>query len=143
MSTHSSLAAPYIFKAKISDDDHFETAIYVRFADLSIRQSPETGSSPSLAPMEVESDPPTSDHGTTDDSSAACCRRSCDEGLVDCSACLKAEWAALSASLDPEELKIADSVATVVAQGREKGVTKDLLLVCPLCHLSVLKLTVL
>jgi len=114
----------------ILDDDQIETAIYVRFRDLSVRQSPGTISSPSPgpSPMEMDGGPFISGHDTTDDGSPACCKRSCDEGLVDCSACLKDEWGNFSGSLGPEELEVAQSVMTVVAQGKEKGVTKDHLL---------------
>ncbi len=70
------------------------------------------------------------EHGRTVNHLAACCRQTCDNGVIDCSACLNEHWASLSASLLPEEMSLAELVLWIVGQAGSQGATKQTLVVC-------------
>lgn len=78
--------------------------------------------------MDVDGDM-TAEHGKTVDGTVACCRKIID-GAIDCTGCLDDQWASASADFTEEELSIAQRMLYVVGQAREKGVTKQALMVC-------------
>ncbi|KAF7340022.1 B-block-TFIIIC domain-containing protein [Mycena venus] len=110
---------------QIKDDDHIETAILVRFHDISIPQTPIPVPALALAPMEVET---VAEHGTTEDGSLACCKRVNEDSLIDCAACLEGEWGALYASIGSKDRDQFQLILDTVTGSGAKGITKrDLL----------------
>ncbi|KAJ7462797.1 hypothetical protein B0H11DRAFT_2054384 [Mycena galericulata] len=114
------------WNSKKADDDDIETAIFVRFHDISIPQTPNPVPARALPPMEVET---VAAHGTTDEGTPACCRRVNEDSLIDCPACLEEEWAALCASIDPDERDKMQLILDAVSASGAKGITKHDLLV--------------
>ncbi|KAJ6574623.1 hypothetical protein B0H19DRAFT_1124959 [Mycena capillaripes] len=113
------------WNSKKADDDHIETAILVRFHDISIPQTPVPAPMPGLPAMDVET---VADHGTTDDGSPACCKRVNEDSLVDCAACLEEEWGALYASVGHKERDEFQLILDTVTESGAKGITKTDLL---------------
>ncbi|KAJ7770882.1 hypothetical protein DFH07DRAFT_805534 [Mycena maculata] len=114
------------WNSKKADDDHIETAIFVRFHDVSIPQTPNPIPAPALPTMEVET---ITSHGTTEDGSPACCKRENEDSLIDCPACLEEEWGAFYASTDHEERDKFQLILDTVSASGAKGITKHDLMV--------------
>jgi hypothetical protein len=110
----------------MADDDDIETAILVRFHDISIPQTPNLGSAVALPPMEVET---VAEHGTTEDGLPACCKRVNEGSLIDCAACLEEEWGALYASIGSKDRDQLQLILDTVTGSGAKGITKGDLLV--------------
>lgn len=108
------------------DDDQIETAVFVMFHELSIQRSPSQAASPSLAPMDIDGQDSSKEtrHGQTVDGTIACCKRTCYDGVFDCSGCLDEQWAISSPGLTEEEMPRAQLLLWAVGQAGDKGVTK-------------------
>jgi hypothetical protein len=129
-----------ILLKSMADDDHIETAIFVRFHDISIPQTPSPAPFAALAPMDVET---VSVHGTTADCSSACCKQLNEDSLIDCAACLEQEWSALSGSVGLDERNQLQLILDTVTASGATGITKKELLVRLFRHRpSVAKLTI-
>ncbi|KAJ7139701.1 hypothetical protein C8R44DRAFT_694295 [Mycena epipterygia] len=113
------------WNSKKADDDHIETAIFVRFHDISIPQTPSPAPSPALASMEVET---VAAHGTTVDGTPACCKRLSEDSLIDCPACLEEERSVFSASIGSDERDMFQLILDTVTASGAKGITKTELL---------------
>jgi hypothetical protein len=78
--------------------------------------------------MEVET---VAEHGTTEDGSAACCKRVNQDSLIDCAACLEEEWGALYGSIGGKDRDQFQLILDAVTGSGAKGITKRDLLVGP------------
>ncbi|KAJ7456579.1 hypothetical protein FB451DRAFT_1048140 [Mycena latifolia] len=114
------------WNSKKADDDDIETAIFVRFHDIAIPQTPSTAPTMALAPMEVET---VSAHGTTADGFPACCKRVNEDSLIDCPACIEQEWCALGGSVGSDERDKLQLILDTVTKSGVTGITKKELLV--------------
>ncbi|KAJ7275459.1 hypothetical protein B0H12DRAFT_1087414 [Mycena haematopus] len=109
------------WNSKKADDDHIETAIFVRFHDISIPETPVPALALALSPMDVET---VTEHGRTEDGSPACCKRVNEDSLIDCAACLEEEWGALYASLGSKDRDQFQLILDTVMASGAKGITK-------------------
>ncbi|KAJ7102344.1 hypothetical protein B0H15DRAFT_814236 [Mycena belliarum] len=109
------------WNSKKADDDDIETAIFVRFHDIVIPQTPIPALPVDLAPMEVET---VAVHGTTVDGSPACCKRWNEDSLIDCAACIEQEWCALAGSLERHERENMQLILDTVGKSGATGITK-------------------
>ncbi len=110
-----------------SDDDDIETNISVQYhlgEEASGRLEP---SMPSPEPLDLTAD---GVHGFNENGASACCRRTSDQGLVDCSACVGEAWNVLCASLDANSRDAAERVLRLTMQAKEHGVKKTEIIVC-------------
>ncbi|KAJ7071454.1 hypothetical protein C8F01DRAFT_1110582 [Mycena amicta] len=113
------------WNSKKADDDHIETAIFVRFHDISDPQTPSPIQTPGLESMPIET---VAEHGTTVDGTPACCKRLNEDSLIDCPACLEEEWATLYESLDTNDRDIFQLILDVVTACGKGGISKSELL---------------
>ncbi|KAJ6519412.1 hypothetical protein C8R45DRAFT_1066116 [Mycena sanguinolenta] len=113
------------WNSKRADDDDIETAIFVRFHDISIPHTPSPAPAPPLSLMDVET---VAEHGTTESGSSACCKRVNENSLIDCAACLEEEWGALYASLGSKDRDQFQLILDTVMGSGAKGITKTDLL---------------
>ncbi|KAJ7693612.1 hypothetical protein B0H17DRAFT_1059213 [Mycena rosella] len=114
------------WNSKKADDDDIETAIFVRFHDVSIPQTPNLGPPVALPAMEIET---VSSHGATVDGSPACCKRLNEDSLIDCAACLEQEWGALNGSVGSTAAGNLQLILDTVTKSGAKGISKKELLV--------------
>ncbi|KAJ6501642.1 hypothetical protein C8R47DRAFT_1108154 [Mycena vitilis] len=113
------------WNSKKADDDHIETAILVRFHDISTPQTPTPRPTPALPAMEVET---IAEHGVTDDGAPACCKRVSEDSLIDCAACLEEEWGSLYASLGHQDRDEFQLILDTVMESGATGIPKKDLL---------------
>ncbi|KAJ7630526.1 hypothetical protein FB45DRAFT_915784 [Roridomyces roridus] len=125
--TQAQLARSIVdWNSKKADDDHIETAIFVRFHDITITETPKAPPAPLLPPMDIETE---AAHGMTAEGSPACCKRVNEDSMIDCPACLEEEWGALYASIEHEERDRFRLILDTVYASGAKGITKHDLLV--------------
>jgi hypothetical protein len=91
----------------VSDDDQIETAIHVKFYDLSngTQHVSSRGSSSTTDILSLDADGD-KEHGKTAGGESACCRRE-STGLVDCMACLKSESSRLLVNIAEADVELA------------------------------------
>ncbi|KAK7019694.1 hypothetical protein VNI00_017994 [Paramarasmius palmivorus] len=107
----------------ISNDDHIEPALFVRFHDMEtpLQQGEmDIDTSPIPAPED-----PLGLHGKTADGSPACCKRTIAVEIIDCTTCIEDAWSAKSTTLTAAEMLIAQLVMWLVGQAGKGGVTKE------------------
>ncbi|KAF7306563.1 B-block-TFIIIC domain-containing protein [Mycena indigotica] len=109
------------WNSKKADDDQIETSIFVRFHDIiTAPLTPSPIETPNLEPITT-----LAEHGKTVDGLSACCKQVTEESLVDCPACVEAEWAALSHSLDVIDRDNLQLILDVVTGSGASGISKN------------------
>jgi len=71
----------------------------------------------------------TDGHGFNEKGAIACCRRSSDLGLVDCSACLDEGWSMLQDVLDSNSCDAANGLLMMLRQSNGQGIKKSEIMV--------------
>ncbi|KAF7320177.1 B-block-TFIIIC domain-containing protein [Mycena kentingensis (nom. inval.)] len=106
------------WNSKKADDDHIETALFIRFHDLAPPQTPSPIQTQSLTiPVDT-----VAEHGTTVDNAPACCKLVAEDSLIDCPACLEEDWGALYASLDAKDRDTTQLVLDAVMASGQAGI---------------------
>jgi hypothetical protein len=101
------------------DDDQIETAISVQF------NAPTSGSLPSPELLDEINVVGSSSHMPPPGGTSRCCKGQALNGLVDCETCLQEEWLSITATLDGEEMEIAQKVHEIVRQAGVDGMLKS------------------
>ncbi|KAM5532192.1 hypothetical protein V8D89_014148 [Ganoderma adspersum] len=120
------------WNSKKADDDDIETAIRVRYVDISrpfLARTPQEArpeASGMSAGMDVDVDQPplTLEHGKLADGKLAFCRRT-SEGVIDCQACLQRARESLLRELNADEQAAVGHILEALDEAGPPGLTKQ------------------